>query len=284
MLLYREVEVRVLRSAPIGVMDSGVGGLTVVSEIWRQLPREQVLFYGDSARCPYGDRTPEEIATFTFRALDYLVDRGVKMLVIACNTATAIVLKRARMRYRVPVVGVIAPGARAAIAATTARRVGVIGTRATIASNSYKNALYETHQGIEVRSLACPGFVEIVEADLMDTHHARSFIQESLTPMQGSGIDTLILGCTHYPLLAPIISGALGKGVKLISSAEETARDVSLWLTEHNMNRTDAASPHHVFLTSGDVSAFATIATKWLNSAVDVSYLDVWADAGVDAL
>ncbi len=265
-----------MRNQPIGVMDSGVGGLTVVSEIWRQLPREEVLFYGDSARCPYGDRPAAEIASFTFRALDFLVEQGVKMLVIACNTATAVCLEWARERYDIPVLGVIAPGARAAIAATTNQRVGIIGTRTTIASNSYPRALHLTHRGIETFPVACPLFVALVEQGITAAAEALPVVTESLREFSGANIDTLILGCTHYPLLAEIIQQAVGPGVTLINSAEETARDVSFVLADNQMTRTHAAKPNHVFLTSGDVGKFADIGGKWLGKPVQVGYYDVW--------
>lgn len=267
-----------VRNAPIGVMDSGVGGLTVVGELWRQLPTEEVLFYGDSARCPYGDRTPAEIARFTFRALDFLVASGVKMLVIACNTATAVCLDMARKRYAVPVIGVISPGARAAIAATSSKRVGVIGTSATIQSQSYPRALRAAHRGIRTWSVACPGFVEIVEQGAMNDEASRAFVRTALVPLDQADIDTLILGCTHYPLLAPVIGEVMGQGVRLISSAEETARDVSLWLTENRMTRIDLRAPGHRFLTSGDPAQFERIGSQWLGRSIRAEYLDVFAD------
>ncbi|MCY0875088.1 MAG: glutamate racemase [Firmicutes bacterium] len=266
-----------MRNAPIGVMDSGVGGLTVVAEIWRQLPREQVLFYGDSLRCPYGDRPREEIAAFTFQALDFLVAQGVKMLVIACNTATAVCLEEARIRYDVPVIGVIAPGARAAIAATMNKRIGVIGTKATVESDSYPRALKQTHGGLHIRSLACPHFVSLVESDRVDREQAWPIVFESLAPLTNEGIDTLILGCTHYPLLASVIAEAVGSSVKLISSAEETARDVSLWLTEHHMTRIEWQDPAHLFYTSGSAERFGYMGERWLGKAISVHHADVWA-------
>lgn len=265
-----------MRSAPIGVMDSGVGGLTVVAEIWRQLPREQVVFYGDSVRCPYGDRPREEIAAFTFRALDFLVEQGVKMLVIACNTATAVCLEEARVRYDVPVIGVIAPGARAAIAATMTHRIGVIGTRATIESQSYPRALKQTHRGLHIRSLACPHFVALVESGRVDHESAYPVVSEALAPLVHEEIDTLILGCTHYPLLTGVIAEVLGPDVKLISSAEETARDVSLWLTEHQMTRMDWQEPTHIFYTSGSAQRFAQMGARWLHLPIAVNHVDVW--------
>lgn len=269
-----------MRNKPIGVMDSGVGGLTVVSELWRQLPREAVLFYGDSVRCPYGDRSDDEIRRFTFKALDFLYEQGVKMLVIACNTATAVCLEEAKERYDVPVIGVIGPGARAAIAATEVQKVGVIGTRATIKSNSYPKALHLTHRGINVVSLACPGFVELVEKGPIQMDEALPIVATSLQDLKGSGIDTLILGCTHYPHLAKVIAAVLGNGVRLINSAEETARDVSHWLTEHAMTRVGLDVPEHIFYTSGDAIRFRIIGEAWLGKSIDVQFFDVWSEPG----
>ncbi|MHB1627972.1 MAG: glutamate racemase [Bacilli bacterium] len=265
-----------MRNQPIGVMDSGVGGLTVVSEIWRQLPREEILFYGDSARCPYGDRSPAEIAEFTFRALDFLVEQRVKMLVIACNTATAVCLEWARERYDIPVLGVIAPGARAAIAATTNHRVGIIGTRATIASNSYPRALHLTHRGIATVAVACPRFVSIVEQGLTASAEILPVVADSLREFSDANIDTLILGCTHYPLLASAIGQVMGRSVTLINSAEETARDISFVLADQQMTRTHMTEPNHAFLTSGDAEAFAALGARWLGRAIAVSPHDVW--------
>ncbi len=264
-----------MRNAPIGVMDSGVGGLTVIGEIWRQLPHEEILFYGDSARCPYGDRSTEEIELFTFKALDYLVGQGVKMLVIACNTATAICLELARERYEIPVIGVIAPGARAAIAATSNRKVGIIGTSATICSGSYPKALHATHQGIETFPLACPSFVSLVERSVTPAE-ALPIIKATLQPIESTHIDTLILGCTHYPLLAKMIQKVVGNDIQLINSAEQTARDVSFWLDEHQLTRIDLHDPFHVFLTSGDPLQFSQIGEQWLCQSIDVSHFDVW--------
>lgn len=273
-----------MRDSPIGVMDSGVGGLTVVKEIWRQLPRESIIFYGDSMRCPYGDRNPEEIRALTFRTLDFLVEQGVKMLVIACNTATAVGLEEARRRYDVPVLGVIAPGARAAIAASSNQKIGIIGTQATINSKSYAKSLRQTHYGLEILSHACPRFVDLVERGLLDESVALPIVADSLQVFMGSGIDTMILGCTHYPLLAPLISKVIGPDVKLISSAEETARDISHWLTEERLNRRELTAPVHTFYTSGDVHRFAQIGEAWLHHPIDVRYHDVWREVTEQAI
>ncbi|KYP80371.1 glutamate racemase [Ferroacidibacillus organovorans] len=272
-----------MRNQPIGVMDSGVGGMTVVAELFRQLPRESILFYGDSARCPYGNRPAEEIRAFTFEALDYLVLQGVKMLVIACNTATAICLSEARERYAIPVIGVISPGARAAIAATTSHRIGVIGTRATIESDRYARALQMIHPDLFVASHACPRFVDLVESGRFDDPAILDEIEKELLPLQSREIDTLILGCTHYPLLADAISVVMGERVTLINSAEETARDVSHWLSEENLMREEGHPPTHVFLTSGEIEPFREIALRWLGFSPFVSQVRVWEQSCFDS-
>lgn len=272
-----------MSQAPIGVMDSGVGGLTVVSELWRQLPRETVLFYGDSARCPYGDRDRREIRTFTMAALDGLVDMGVKMLVIACNTATAVCLPEARARYRVPVLGVIEPGARAALAATRSKRIGVIGTRATVASGAYDDALLRQDGEVIAHVHACPGLVELVEQGAAAPQRLAA-VTRSLAPFTDVGIDTLILGCTHYPLLAEEIARVAGPTVSLISSAEEAAREVGQVLFSQGLQRLDEPVHAHVLMTSGDVATFRSIAGAWLHERVTVLHADavagIWPTPG----
>ncbi|MCY0869104.1 MAG: glutamate racemase [Firmicutes bacterium] len=262
-----------MNEAPIGVMDSGVGGLTVVSELWRQLPRESVLFYGDSARCPYGDRDTREIRAFTLAALDGLVNMGVKMLVIACNTATAVCLPEARARYDVPVIGVIEPGARAALAATRSKRIGVIGTRATVASGAYDAALLRQDGEVIAHAHACPGLVELVEQGASAPARLAA-VTRCLAPLRDADIDTLILGCTHYPLLTEEIARVAGPSVSLISSAEEAAREVGQVLFSQGLQRMDDPLRQHVLMTSGDIATFCSIAGAWLQGRVSVCHAD----------
>lgn len=229
---------------PIGVFDSGYGGLTVARELQRRLPQESFIFLGDSARCPYGPRDQVEVDGFVQQICTWLVSRDVKMIVIACNTATAAGLAHAQRVFDVPIVGVVEPGARAAAHTTRNRRVGVIATKGTVESNAYAQAIRHIDAGITVFSTATPRFVEIAEMGLrMDTGAFEDYMadtskvyirpefqeiaREYLEPLRRCGIDTLVLGCTHYPLLKALIGGVVGRDVTLVSSAEETARDVA---------------------------------------------------------
>ncbi|MDR0350952.1 MAG: glutamate racemase [Coriobacteriales bacterium] len=230
-------------SRPIGVFDSGIGGLTVVRAIARRLPRESVLYFGDTLRCPYGPRPLEEIRSFARQISSWLAQRDVKLIVIACNSATAAALGHIQQELPVPVIGVIEPGARAAVQATRSGRVGVIGTAATIDSGAYTLAIRGLDAGITTFSVATPRFVEIVEQGLSFGLNPRSDLMEQasaiylrpeflkiardyLAPLKRCKIDTLVLGCTHYPLLTPLISQVVGPDVRIISSAEETAHEV----------------------------------------------------------
>ena len=249
---------------PIGVIDSGVGGLTVAKEIMRQLPNEQILYVGDTARCPYGPRPAEEVITYTWQMTDFLLKKGIKMLVIACNTATAVVLNEIRSELSIPVLGVIHPGARAAIKATRNHRIGVIGTMGTIKSAAYEKALSQLNKRSIVTSLACPKFVPLVESGEYDGPVAKKIIAETLQPLKNKGLDTLILGCTHYPLLEHVIHNVMGSGVKVISSGEETASEVSTILQHKGLLNEYAVEPEHFFFTTGSRAIFIKIAKNWL--------------------
>lgn len=227
-------------NAPIGVFDSGFGGLTVLRELVRLLPNEDIVFVGDSKRCPYGPRALEEVRGFVIEICDYLVSRGCKMIVIACNTATAAGLREAQRRFDVPIVGVVHPGSRAAVQMTRTRRVGVIATEGTVSSGVYEQAIRGLDAGIDVTSVATPAFVSIAEEGLQLNQAAgqpcgvegsvwdayRPIAEECLAPIKEAHVDTLVLGCTHFPLIQPLISAALGPSVLLVSSAEETALEV----------------------------------------------------------
>lgn len=231
--------------APIGIFDSGFGGLTVMREIVKLLPREDYLFLGDCIRCPYGPRPQDEVRDFVLRICSHLVDRGCKLIVIACNTATAAGLHDAQMTFDIPIVGVVVPGSRAAVQMTKNRRVGVIATEGTIASGVYEKAIHALDAGIKVFSRATPEFVAMAEAGLRfrrggmiidedDVERADALshaeylriAEDYLLPLKEENIDTLVLGCTHYPLIQPLIADVMGPDVKLVSSAEETAREV----------------------------------------------------------
>jgi glutamate racemase len=257
-----------MSNAPIGIFDSGVGGLTVARAILDQLPNESVLYIGDTARGPYGPRPLAEVRDFSLETLDFLVDQGVKALVIACNTASAAMLRDARERYSVPVIEVIQPAVRRAVAATRTGKVGVIGTRATIDSQAYLDAFAAAPQ-LQITSTACPQFVEFVERGETSGEAITEVARQYLAPMIEADVDTLVLGCTHYPLLTGVISYVMGNDVSLVSSAEETAKDLYRVLVEGSMLRdSGAAAPTHRFLATGDAKAFEGLARRFLGPEV----------------
>ncbi len=253
---------------PIGVIDSGVGGLTVAKEMMRQLPNEQIIYVGDTARCPYGPRTAEEVRGFTWQMTRFLMEKDIKMLVIACNTATAVALHEIRSELAIPVLGVIHPGARAAIKVTRNKRIGVIGTVGTVKSAAYENALTQLNKKIYSVSLACPKFVPLVESGEYKGPVAKKIVAETLKPLKNKGLDTLILGCTHYPLLQPIIQNVMGNYVKVISSGEETASEVSTILHHNRLLNKDNDEPEHDFYTTGSKAIFTKIASAWLEKPI----------------
>ena len=263
-----------MNDAPIGIFDSGVGGLTVARAILDQLPTESTVYIGDTLNTPYGPKPLAVVRAFALEVLDDLVDAGVKMLVIACNTASAAMLRDARERYTlrrgIPVVEVILPAARRAAAATRNGRVGVIGTRATIESRAYDDA-FAVAAHLTLVSAACPDFVGLVEAGETSGPHVLSVAHRYLDPVRDAGVDTLVLGCTHYPLLTGAISYVMGEEVTLVSSAEETAKDVYRTLVAHGLERDSAAGPPtHRFLATGDPDSFALLARRFLGPEVEV--------------
>ncbi len=249
---------------PIGVFDSGYGGLTVMRAILDQLPHESVAYFGDTARAPYGPRPIAQTREFALQCLDRLVDHGVKVLVIACNTASAAVLHDARERYDVPVVEVIRPAVRRAAAATRTGRVGVISTLGTHQSGAYLDA-FAAAPHLEVVSTPCPRFVGYVELGVTSGSELVGVAHEYLDPMRERDVDTLVLGCTHYPLLTAVISYVMGDGVTLVSSAEETAKDVYRVLADADLLRPhDLPPPDHGFTTTGDPEEFRRLAGRFL--------------------
>ena len=257
-----------MSNAPIGIFDSGVGGLTVARAILDQLPNESTLYIGDTARGPYGPRSLAEVRDFSLETLDFLVDQGVKALVIACNTASAAMLRDARERYSIPVIEVIQPAVRRAVAATRTGKVGVIGTRATVDSKAYVDAFAAAPQ-LKISSIACPLFVEYVERGETSGDAITKVAREYLQPMIEAEVDTLVLGCTHYPLLTGVISYVMGNGVSLVSSAEETAKDLYRVLVENSLLRKASSTPaSHKFLATGDSKAFEVLARRFLGPEV----------------
>ena len=273
--------------APIGVFDSGFGGLTVAREIAKALPRESIVYLGDSARCPYGPRDLSEVDGFVQQIGSWLVDRGVKLIVIACNTATAAGLAHAQRTFPVPVIGVVEPGARAAAHATKNGRVGVIATKATVDSDAYTRAIRHIDAGITVFSTATPRFVEIAEqgirmaegpienyTSLASKVYIRPAFQEIakeyLEPLRRCDIDTLVLGCTHFPLLKALIGGVVGRDVLLISSAREAARDVAeILLRRGGVARDDHEARYEFFTTGEDVAEFASFGSRVFRVPID---------------
>ena len=257
--------------APLGIFDSGVGGLTVARAVIDQLPNESILYVGDTAHGPYGPLPIAEVRANALGVMDELVDSGVKLLVIACNSASAAVLRDARERYThrygIPVIEVIQPAVRRAVAATRTGRIGVIGTEATVGSRAYDDT-FAAAPHLSVSSVACPAFVEYVEAGVTSGPELLATAEEYLAPLKARGVDTLVLGCTHYPLLTGVISYVMGDDVTLVSSAEETAKDVYRALISHELQRRSPAAPEHSFLATGDAGSFELLARRFLGPEV----------------
>ena len=252
------------RDAPIGMFDSGVGGLTVARAVLDQLPHESLVYVGDTANSPYGPLPIADVRRHSLAVMDGLVDSGVKMLVIACNSASSACLADARERYDIPVIEVIRPAVRRAVAATRNGRVGVIGTIATITSGAYQDLFTAAH-GVEVYPAACPRFAEFVERGVTSGRQLLGLAEAYLAPLGAAGIDTLVLGCTHYPMLTGLLSVVLGDGVTLVSSADETAKDVFRTLLTDDMLRSDdGTAPVHRFDSTGPAEPFRRRAHRFL--------------------
>ncbi len=249
-------------NAPIGVIDSGVGGLTVVRELRKYLPNEPIIYIGDDANCPYGPRSSAEVLQFTLSMVNSLADMGIKMLVIACNTATAVALEEVRRQFDFPVIGVIQPGARAAVNASKTGEIAVLGTEGTVKSKAYDHAIYSLNPEAKVYSLACPGFVPIVESGEYRTQAARNIVDQTLEPLNNYTFDSVILGCTHYPLLQEHIEAHFSNQKSVISSAVETVIDVERILEARHLLSTSAVEP--IFYTTGLKEKFQLIVEDWL--------------------
>ncbi|TBN57282.1 glutamate racemase [Glaciihabitans arcticus] len=261
-----------MTDAPIGVFDSGVGGLTVARAIIDQLPGESITYVGDTAHSPYGPKPIAEVRRYALDVMDDLVAEGVKLLVIACNTASAAMLRDARERftdgYGIPVVEVIQPAVRAAVRQTRNNRIGVIGTAGTVNSLAYEDA-FAAASDLQIFTAACPRFVEFVESGVTSGAELFAVAEEYLEPLKRADIDTLVLGCTHYPLLAGAIQYVMGESVTLVSSAEETAYDVYRMLVKHGLERTVHAPPKYTFEATGDSTAeFMRLAARFLGPEV----------------
>jgi glutamate racemase len=255
-------------SRPIGVFDSGVGGLTVARAILDLLPSEPIVYLGDNARFPYGPRPLEEIRGFALDLAGYLVARDVKMLVVACNSIEVAAIEDVAGAHGVPVIGVIDPGVRAAVRAPRNHLVGLIGTEATVESRAYDRALEATGADVRLVSRACPVFVEHVERGDTSSAALREAAARYLEPLRELGVDTLIMGCTHYPMLSGLLQVEMGPDVVLVSSAEETAKDVYATLLAMDLRREDLGEPEHRLLTTGDPEAFRAVAHRFLGPEV----------------
>ncbi|NLD45820.1 MAG: glutamate racemase [Clostridiaceae bacterium] len=249
---------------PIGVFDSGLGGLTVLNEIDNILPAESIVYFGDSGRAPYGTKSKETVIKYTFQDIRFLLNQDIKMIVIACNTASACSLELVKHSFDIPVVEVVQPGAATAVKETRNKRVGVIGTLATVSSGVYEKAITRLDPSIEIFSKACPMFVPLAEEGWWNNDIAFMIAQEYLEPLKEVGIDTLVLGCTHYPLLQNTISKVMGDGVKLVSSALEVAKVVKEVVDQNNLERDERVNPVYRYYTSDSVDKFESLGNSIL--------------------
>ena len=257
-----------LRARPIGVFDSGIGGLTVVRQLLTALPEESILYFGDTARVPYGTKSPETVTRFTREAAQFLIRRNVKALIVACNSASAVALPALQRDWELPVMGVIQPGAKAASRATRRKRVGVLGTPATIGSGAYEMALAALDPTIEVRGRACPLFVPLAEEGWTDGPVPEEAARVYLQPLLEWGADTLVLGCTHYPLLKETLQRVAGPEVMLVDTAIETVSEVRALLAEREL-LASGAPPSHEFFVSDVPSQFRTVGERFLGQAIE---------------
>lgn len=256
------------RDAAIGVFDSGIGGLTVVRALFDHLPNEQLIYFGDTARVPYGPKSPDTVRRYALQISDWLLAQQVKAIVVACNTATAHALDDLVSSAPVPVIGVVDPGARAAVAKSRERRIGVIGTAGTIASRAYERAIHRLAPDATVHAKACPLFVPLVEEGWTDHDATRLIAREYLRPLHDAGIDTLVLGCTHYPLLAPVIAEVMGPAVTLIDSAAETARETARILAHDDIAAAHSSALAHRFVASDAPDRFLAMGRRFLGDSM----------------
>lgn len=252
--------------APIGIFDSGIGGLTVVKEVIKLLPYEDIVYFGDTARVPYGIKSKETIIKFSLENTLFLLQKNVKMIVVACNTSSSLALPVIRRHFKIPILGVIMPGAKEAVYATKNKKIGVIGTRATINSRAYEEEIKRLDSAIKVYSQACPMFVPIVEEGWVADEITTRIAEKYLVPLKDKGVDTLILGCTHYPLLKKRIQEVMGKGVVLIDSAQQVAVEVKQVLSQEGLLNQGRARPSREYFVSDEVAIFKNVARMFLGS------------------
>lgn len=262
--------------APIGIFDSGVGGLTVAKKIFQLLPKEDVVYFGDTARYPYGPRSEGIIGKFSVQNVNFLLSKKVKFIVVACNTASALALNNLERYRKIPMIGVIKPGASASVKATRNGRIGVIGTLGTISSGAYQKAIYQIDPKKKVYSVTCPLFVALAEEGYINKEATHLIAQEYLDPLIKRKVDTLVLGCTHYPLLKRIISDTMGKEVKLIDSAEETAMEVKRVLAQKSLLRKANEKPFREFFVTDVPDRFVEVGQRFLkDKIVEVERIDI---------
>lgn len=267
-----------MSNAPIGIFDSGIGGLTVARAIQDLLPHESTIYLGDTARVPYGPKSPETVRRYSREILEWLLAQHVKAVVIACNTATAHALGELRVRSPVPVIGVIDPGARAAAAATRNGRIGVIGTAGTVASGAYRKALHDVRDSLFVLEQPCPLFVPMVEEGWFGHRATELVAREYLGPVQQAAIDTLVLGCTHYPMLKPLLAKVMGASVTLIDSAAETARELAGVLDASGLSASGGNPVRRRWVATDDAERFGKVGAVFMGEAlgpVDVVELEL---------
>lgn len=257
------------RNKPIGVFDSGIGGLTVAGEIMKLLPNEDIIYFGDTARVPYGSKSPEVVTQFAFEGLRFLIRQDVKLIVVACNTISATCLNELCESSPVPVVGVIEPGARAAAKATKNNTVGVIGTERTVKSGAYEDAIHRLNDRINIYAKACPLFVPLVEEGWLENEAAFYTARIYLEPLREFMIDTLVLACTHYPLLKKTLQRVMGPSVKLVDSGEETAIEVQRILTENNLEKKGEVVGFHQYFVSDNPTKFVRVGENFLKRPID---------------
>lgn len=254
-----------LSDLPIGIIDSGVGGLTVMDELLSRMPNEQFLYIGDDARCPYGNRSPEEVVKFTHELISALNDFGVKMVVIACNTATAFALEHVRSLFDFPIIGVIEPGARTAVEKSKTKQIVVLGTSGTVKSQAYDQAILMLAPDASIHGLACPEFVPIVERGVYKMEEADHVVEKTLAPLASKTFDAVILGCTHFPLLSHFIYKHLPAGIELITSGSATVDTAIRILDELQLQRVAPADQQSKFYTTGHPAHFELIVKDWLH-------------------
>ncbi|MDE3056955.1 MAG: glutamate racemase [Bacteroidota bacterium] len=257
-------------SRAVGVFDSGIGGLTVVRALLQRLPHENIVYFGDTARVPYGPKSPQVVREYALDDTEFLLSKNVKMIVVACNTVSAVALDVVQKRAKIPVAGVIVPGANAATAASKKKRIGVIGTLGTISSNAYANAIKQIDSIVQVFGQPCPLFVPLVEEGWLDHKATEMIAKEYLFPLSLEKIDTLVLGCTHYPLLKPVISKTLNNSVTLIDSGEATAVEVERVLEENSLRNTSKEKPNLQFFVSDIPAKFSEIGERFLGGKLGV--------------